>query len=135
MSLSTKARLQPWYQPNFDSIAVGYAGYNIAPHGATARFSYTVPNYRLARIGNMSSDVFRKSAPTTAGESYAYYVINEGQHMVFFQSATVGAEAHWNVGVGVTLRTGQTITGYTGDGSTGGMLHLYLALNLEEFDT
>jgi hypothetical protein len=50
IGLDTRARLQPWYQPNFLSGTVSYAAGGIGPHGWTVRGSYTVPQGRIAII-------------------------------------------------------------------------------------
>jgi hypothetical protein len=137
VALSTKARLQPWYQPNFTTSNVQYTGFNIGPHAVTTRWTYTAPASRIGRVLASSITVFRVSAATTLADAGAQLLVNGVADIpiIFEKDNTVGARAIVPLGESSILKAGETLQAETYDSSTGGTHHMYLAANIMEYDT
>ena len=138
VALSTKARLQPWYQTNFLRVETGYEGYSIGPHASTVRASYTVPASRLALQASINLLMMRKTAATTAGKAKvgiyesaaASYTAN-----IFEITNTVGAPKYSHRGWGQVFPAGKILRVETGDASTNGTYDYDLDMEHMVFDT
>jgi len=141
-ALSTRARLQPWYQTNFTVSNQQYQAGSVAPHAVTQRFAYTVPANRIAIVMQSYNLIMRQTVPTTAGEVAATLVIEDPAGTLVNRftdvreiSATVGIPRYTAVGQGAIATAGQLITGHTADASTGGTYRYLLTANIMVFDT
>jgi len=137
VNLDTRARLQPWYQPNFTTSNKAYAQGTVAPHGWTTRWTYTVPASRIAIVRSASAFAQRDGAPTTAGVVNAIVTNNNIAEScrAGYVSATVGATDSKPVGEGSVLVAGDQFTGQTLDLSTGGTNAFIVTANIMVFDT
>jgi len=135
VDLSTKARLQPWYQTNFDTVTATYDG-SAAPHGLTTRFTYTVPANRIAIIENTMIEALRLTAAGTLG-TVDVYILADSVYIakVFFYNNTVYSAGYENQAKQILLKAGETCVGKTSDGSTGGTVNYRMMVNILEFDT
>lgn len=136
VGLDTRARLQPWYQPNFAQGDSVYAGTSIAPHASTWRADYTVPTDRIAIITQMSAFMLRDAAPSAAGFATLRVLHYPDAMMTVGEiSATVGVPRSDTIGQGLVMKAGEAIALYTADASTGGTYHYRTAIDYIEFDT
>jgi len=135
VSLSTRARLQPWYQPNF-TISNQHYGAQLFPHLETVRWTYTVPANRLAIVMSAFTSVIRYTAATTAAIPDAEIVINAGPRLVRSEIGgnTIGTRSSDPVGQSAILKAGHTLEGKTYDGSSGGQCIYTVSANIAEFD-
>jgi len=134
--LSTRARLQPWYQPNFISKNLQHDT-NVGPHGWTTRWSYTVPSGRLARVYSAFLMVMRSTAPTTQGEVTSRIAKSPLTLQVLRVSqitSSVGTPVLGVLGESSILMAGDTLDARTVDISTGGTNFLVESANIGEFD-
>jgi len=134
--LSTRARLQPWYQPNFIRVNKYYVAASIPPHGATCRWSYTVPTNRLAISAASHAQIVRQTAPTTPGLAGVILWINTLTRLpdVVEVTSTVGVPKLSSLGHSFIAVPGDVIQGVTSDGSVGGLYFYSLCANFMEFD-
>ena len=140
VALSTKARLQPWYQTNFASIAYTYSGSSIAPHSFTDRATYTVPANRLFKIGNIFAFQIRATAATAAGlvSTMIYLTRNSTTYnlnRVDFLTNNVGDKEGLAAGEGTVFKAADVVKIATQDVSTGGTIHYRASFFGCEFDT
>ena len=137
VDLSTRGRLQPWYQANFLPVNKGYIS-DLAPAGTTNRWTYTVPANRIAMIMSAYCLILRSSAATTLGGADAIIDINALTTRVLDASLftnTVGATMQLALGQSAILKAGDVLTGKTYDGSVGGTVSFGMFANIMEFDT
>lgn len=139
---STQARLQPWYQPHFDTIEQLYSAQNIAPHAAVARWTYTVPASRIAMVTAAYCRVIRQTAATTAGFAMAYIdretVATARLVEAIILTNGIGDKDKANVGWGSILKAGEKLIGSTLDlssGTTPGTCSYVVSAMIMEFDT
>lgn len=134
------ARLQPWYQPNAKTIGAFYAANLVGPHTLTVRFTYTVPANRIANI--LSALAFPIRDGTAANPSLVTDQILQGTNaarlvLSEFVNGTIGAAGAQSsniVGQNTTAFAGDTIVGYTSDGSANGTCTHQLGFSGIEFD-
>jgi len=121
VALSTKARLQPWYQPNFTTSNQHYEGYNIAPHNNTVRWTYTVPANRIAIVRSAFGFIGTSQAATTPEWASLFIAINNTCRILDeqFLNNTVGVTLSHMVGESALLVAGDTLKCTTTDGSSG----------------
>jgi hypothetical protein len=136
-ALSTMARLQPWYQPNFTTADKSASSAAIAPHTYTSRWSYTVPAGRIAIVASMMQEMMRDSAPSTAARA-TMRIYNTA--VTYFLrcdeiTATVGVPQLRNQGWSIVLLAGDVLTADSQDLSTGGTYLMTSSTNLMVFDT
>ena len=79
MKVSSYAVARPnYYDRGATSVIGTYESANIAPHGATERWTYTVAaGYRLL-IENLLLSNYRATTATVSGPVYAYVVVASG---------------------------------------------------------
>jgi hypothetical protein len=124
VALSTLARLQPWYQPDFIVIENVYAANNVAPHAATTRWTYTTPASRIAQCTDAFCSIIRSAAPSAAGVTINS--VRSGaaspSYILCVQEITVvvGVQNKQNVGTNIIRSPAQKITCVTRDLSTDG---------------
>jgi len=137
VALSTKARLQPWYQANFAISNQNYGASAIAPHALTTRWTYTVAASRLAIVMGSIAELMRDAAPGTAGEALAFVQVNAVTNVPIARdlTAAVGVSRFSVVGQGVILSAAQILTGRTRDLSTTGTYTYGVGANIMEFNT
>jgi len=126
----------PWYQPNFTTSNQSYAGWDVAPHNETVRWTYTVPAGKIAQVMCANVMIMRISAPTSAGDAYAFITVQDTARFcyVWEKTSATGIARYESIGVGAILRAGQTLKGYTRDASTGGTYLYGVFANIMEFD-
>jgi len=137
VALSTRARLQPWYQTNFTPVNNNYSGDSVAPHSVTDRWSYTCPAGRIAMVMLVFLEMMRQTAPTTAGQAALEMILSGTVRICDIRetTSTVGVVKYFGYGQGAILIAGQTILARTQDGSTGGGYMYTLSANVMEFNT
>jgi hypothetical protein len=136
VALSTKARLQPWYQPNFAMYGQRYSDWAIVPHDFTTRWTYTTPANRIAQICDGYIRFIRVTAATTSG--YYDCILGTGSAEVMSITSnnnTAGYTERCNLGWGTLTTAGQTIAGQTHDASTGGTVSYLVTAHIMEFNT
>ena len=131
------ARLQPWYQPNFTVVNKTYIQPNIAPHGWTQRWLYTVPAGRIAKVMAATICIMRDAAPTAAGFCTAALAVAGAAYIPYIREVTsaVGIPRMAELGESTMLLAGQTLEGYTQDSSNGGSYTYNISVNIMEFNT
>jgi len=136
-ALSTRARLQPWYQTNFTTDNEVYTAANVAPHAITTRWTYTVPANRVAIVANCDLLIMRDAAPTTASLAFTELIAAGTARVLWVGeiSSTVGESHSGFLGWSAILRAAQTLVANDSDGSTGGT-HVFIeSANIMEFNT
>ena len=115
-------RSVPFFVREPTSQQCAFQGNNVAPHGATLRATYTTPAGKLAKIGFITSFVFRRQNGT--GDGNAEVDIDSSIRGRFvkmnFRSPTLGDSQRSN-SVGDFLESGEAITITTEDDSTGSL--------------
>jgi hypothetical protein len=135
--LSTRARLQPWYQPNFDSVKQHYTQDGKGPHGFSNRTTYTVPANRIAIVSASSGSILRTTLSAVPGIAEVS-LWDDDLHpilRVMKMNGTVGDGGDQAVGWGDTLKAGDVVKSYTRDLSTGGDYSYSIGVVFTEFDT
>jgi len=138
VDLSTKARLQPWYQTNFTTTSIQYDGGAIAPHASTVRATYTVPASRIAVITGSSAMFNRVVAATVADRTLIRAEATiPAAYILFVQSWNIAVDTYRQsaVGQGMILKASDAIRIVTGDGCTGGSCDYKSSIALMVFDT
>jgi hypothetical protein len=134
VNLSAKARLQPWYQPNFTIQRSVYSAANLAPHSLTERWSYTVPASRIAIIAHTHLAIMRYTAPTAASGARAW-IEPAFIDLVYEITANVGVMNRGVMGQSSVLVAGEVCKSKTADDSTNGSYNYYTSASLMVFDT
>ena len=137
VALSTKARLQPWYQTNYDMFEEAYSGDGVAPHATTSRNTYTVPANRLAIVSNVHVSMCRATAASTVARFRAAIDVNGDANliMVWSRDNTIGPGYTEQLGETAILEAGDLLTQFTQDLSTGGTVDYRQGYIVAEFDT
>jgi hypothetical protein len=129
-----------WYDRNPLSKGFSYALDGVAPHGNTARWTYTVPAGRKALIEAATCEIMRQTAAAPVGLYYAEIIanLNDASFPRFINvislDNTVGGRAGQSLNCATILQAGEIITGQTGDPSTAGTVAYRLTCKLTEFD-
>ena len=135
-----KVRVAEMRDRNPTKIHQVYRAGAIAPHGATVRWTYTVPASRMALVEMVSLIILRDAAPTTAsyGLVYLSYFPSGGSAQfateVIEITATVGVPQQVLIGQGMLLKAGDALSGNTNDLSTGGTYFYEVTMVATEFD-
>jgi hypothetical protein len=140
VALSTKARLQPWYQTNFATVGKNYVGSAVAPHASATRWTYTVPASRIAIVKSCYCFLMRDGAPGTAAlASCQIGATLSGTAVIVLaaeqNTATLSVAVVAYLGDSVVLKAGDVLEGYTFDLSTTGTYRYRVTATLIEFDT
>jgi len=124
-----------WYDRSPSLQLKRFYGVDVAPHSATQRWTYTVPAGKKAFLEAINLKLIRKTAASTVGVAYASIVLNT--YSVFearVVTNNVGDKDAVSVGQALTLNPGDTLEGYTYDGSTGGTFDYQTIVKITEFD-
>jgi hypothetical protein len=141
VDLSTRARLQPWYQANFTPIYKMYDASSVAPAAATERWTYTVPASRIGIVTAAHARVIRNTVATTAARQFAWIEISSNQTriveaaMIGTGTGTVGEHSQDSIGWGPVLKAGDIIRGMTYSNDTDGTASYNISASLMVFDT
>jgi len=137
VALSTKARLQPWYQTNFTTDNKRYGSGSVAPHALTNRWTYTVPADRIARIMGSYCMLMRDSAPTSASYAVSAILVASAVYLPYLVEITSATYVPRLMGYSESaiVRAGETIVGQTADVSVGGTYSYEVDVNIMVFDT
>jgi hypothetical protein len=117
-----------------------YVGADIAPHTQATRFTYTVPTGKKAFVEMLQTRVQRSTAASAASRVIAWigYQPSGGSGSLMSYSVIntngVGDKDANIVGQSIVMNAGDTLTGYTSDGSTGGACDYMLNYKITEFD-
>jgi len=129
-----------WYDRNPSNQHLYYEGYGISPHVKTGRWNYTVPAGKKALVELVWARLIRKSAATTLGDAYAgiWFLVSGGTNRwlagAWICDNTVGATKDFVLGQSIIMLPGDSIFGYTADGSTGGTFDYQIYAKITEFD-
>lgn len=127
----------PWNRnPSF--VMFTYTSENVAPHGITQRWIYTVPAGRRAQVNYIGAGAWRDSAPTTAGMVRSFVQVNTGAGwfticIIRLTALTGNSEVAFAYPQFI-LSEGHAVRGQTSDGSTGGTCSYLCAVAITEFD-
>lgn len=122
------------------TITRSYSVASVAPHGATSRWTYTVPAGKLALVSALLTHVARDGATSTPGiaQGYIQLVASGGSGVYVLLgsiiSGTLGVQDHMALGQSLWLRAGDNMQGVTSDGSTGGTMFYILSMAAIEFN-
>ena len=126
MRVSSYAVARPnYYDRNATSVTAAYESANIAPHGVTDRWTYTVAAGSKLIVETLILSNFRATVATASGAIYVYVVVQSGASQTRLghiggYNTTVGDQKFQLVAWGTTIYGAEQITGTTGDYSTGG---------------
>jgi hypothetical protein len=136
VALSTKARLQPWHQPNFVSRLFSYTVGEVVPHAYTTRWTYTVPANRCAMIALASVMLARDGTTANPGTAEAFIHIDSAARIEVMEVGvgTLGTTYSTTVGQSAVLSAGSTIEGKTRDSSVLGTHFFIVTANILEFN-
>jgi hypothetical protein len=136
VALSTKARLQPWYQTNFISFQKNYTAGAVAPHADAERWIYTVPANRIAKVMCLSISMTRDAVPTTAAAAKCGIIKDGNSWLLRFDETqtALGVVRQSAIGESIIMSAGQNLGAHTEDLSTGGTYRYNLSANIMEFD-
>jgi len=112
----------------------------IAPHSSTSRWTYTVPSGKKAYVELVDVLIMRTEAASAADT--VWVLVNHtaftggvaGLISTEFISNTVGASATKTLSQSVLMLTGDTLTAFTADMSTGGKCVYAVTCKITEFD-
>lgn len=122
-----------WYDRNPSSIMLSWDGI-VTPHGATERWSYTVPAGKKAMVEALQCAVRRVTTATNPGPAWMRVYVkpagaSEQTLLLAFLSTTdntVGSRMECSIGASLTLFPGDQIRAVSFDLSDSGTI-LYLA--------
>ena len=117
-----------------------YGGANIAPHGTTSRFSYTVPAGKKAQLQMGQATILRITAAAPVGIYQAVVLVvhlDANQPWAAYAVSldnNVGAKSQMNFAGPIDLVAGEQIITSTSDASTGGTVNYNVASSAVEYD-
>jgi len=129
-----------WHDRNPIPSWQSYEAAGVAPHGATTRWTYTVPAGKKAIMEYAFLSLTRSGAPTTVGTAFCflYYQPSGGSSHILYDAslrdATVGNVKEIASPTSLMLNAGDAVRGYTQDTSTGGTIDYILNVKFTEFD-
>jgi len=129
-----QTRPDPWDRNPRDANK-NFGGTGIAPHGTTARWTYTVPVNKKALVSSLFIKVKRRAAAGPA--SYPAITINLDGNLylgVGIFENTVSAKEEASMYGQLYMTAGQVIEMNTSDGSTGGTVDYEGYSVITEFD-
>jgi hypothetical protein len=109
---------------------------NIAPHGGTTRFTYTVPSKRLAIVNLISIKAVRRLAATTSGQ-IEVFMQNESSvsyTTCYIITNVIGDKDYTVVSPLQAKVAGGKIVAVDSDGSAGGSVDFIESATITEFD-
>lgn len=129
-----------WYDRNPTQITLWYTVNIQSPHSQTQRWTYTVPSGKKAMLEALDGLICIQSAATTPGRRKIMVQLTKaggGSAQIFnLQIITnnVGDIQTKALGTSILLLSGDTLSGFTADESTGGTVDYRLMAKLTEFD-
>ena len=136
MKLSNPASGRPAYYDRAPASAgVGFIGDAVAPHGLTARGTYTTPAGILAFVNIMHVDIERRTAAAPVGQVRGRIDVAGVNALEIVENGNAvgdGKDAISNPGV--VLNPAETMQLFTIDGGTGGTVDYRLRAQVTEFD-
>lgn len=141
MQISNPTTNRPYWYDRSDAFGCAfYKGNGIAPHSATARFNYTVPTSKAARIGLASLFAMRYTVATTndyaevriVGYPTGGAVPDMFLRQLYTNTNGLGVAASGNMNI--IAQAGREFQGFTSDASTGGTINYSLSLSYTEYD-
>lgn len=135
MKLGSLSAARPqYYDRNAASISGNY-GATVGPHGATTRFTYTVPAGKKCIAEAVFSSVTRATVATTAGLVGIYAGTSTVRSVnIVTTNNTVPVCVQDKGTTQLTVYAGATFTGVSSDASTGGTNEIIIQFNGTEFD-
>ena len=129
-----------YYDRNAISGSISYQGAGIAPHADTQRATVTLASSKRAFLEATSLIYIRATAATSAAFVYASASLlpsggtGVGYLLVPQINNTVGTVSNISLGGSLTIGSGDVLSLYTADTSTGGTYNYYLAIKYTQFD-
>jgi hypothetical protein len=129
-----------WYDRNPTHKLLSWGQLNVAPHGETVRWTYTVPAGKKAFVESVFAYLRRSAAATTVGRAAVVIWITPsgGSAAILIDveilTNNVGDSDRQGVGQSLILLPGDTIEARTVDISTGGTVNYSAAAKITEFD-
>ncbi len=129
-----------WYDRNPRSVS--YAkGWEVGPHTATLRHTYTCPEKKVAMIELLQCSTMRYTAAGTPSAVNAYWYFKakgESETAILiiaeFLENDVGSKVNQAIGTTITMFAGDKLFGKTADASIGGTVIHRLGYKITEFD-
>ena len=139
MKITSYAVARPAY---YDRTAVAATGayYNtVGPHATTVRITYTTPAGKKALLEVATLELIRSVAATVAGNLDLQMLINSGgtdvrAGHVATNTNTVGTLFQDKLYGAPTIYAGETCSGTSSDGSTGGTVTYAITNKITQFD-
>jgi hypothetical protein len=135
MRVSSFAVARPAYYDR--NAASNYNVYNatVGPHNFTERFLYTVAAGKKLLVEIANVEMNRLTVATVSGSYYARITGGSGYINTILDNATTVNASKVNIVAGaVTIYAGESVGGYTSDGSTGGTVAFYIFTKGTLFD-
>jgi len=132
-----------WYDRNAINQTKKYIAVNVAPHGTTIRWTYTVPNYKKAWLDFIWFSIRRRTAATAlidygGNVVYLFYTPKGGTGKVMFNIVlndnTVDKEWKETISSNIALFEGDKIELITINEDTGGAMDYDVFAKITEFD-
>ena len=135
MSYGGQQNRTEWYDRAPLVITKVYATTNVAPHGLTSRWTYTVPANRKCIVESAIAYLIRYTNSTLT--DIAWISISDGGTYISLAevvNATFGTTGQGQVGGTIVYTAGTVITGQTQDASGNGTFNYFACLKGTEFD-
>lgn len=132
------ARPSPWDRNPVNRGKNAYA--NVAPHGATTRWTYTCPTGKKAYLVNAMVGMMRRAVAAPVGvftvEIDVTCVDATAAQLMVLRSIdnSITKEQNAMIGASAPLVAGELISSFTTDASTGGTVEYISGAWLQEFD-
>ena len=114
-----------YYDRNATSVADGYFA-DVGPHANTVRFTRTVAAGKKIIVEFANSTILRTNTAAPVGSVTAFINVQSTAGLrltdIYTRENTLYFAARNSTPVGVTIYAGESYTGETSDGSTGGTL-------------
>lgn len=129
-----------WYDRKIKNINLNYDSGALAPHGATTRWTYTVPEGRKAFLEMLQLDMIRFDAATLTDQAFItiwYTPLNSTPQAILrlrHADKTAYSKTNLQIGQAITLSNGDLITCQTTDFNSDGTMIFFANAKLTEFD-
>jgi len=138
--LGLSSKLLQWYDRSPGNKTQIYFAGGVGPHGETQRWTYSVPAGKKAWLGPLFIEVMRATAATTVGAvvgdiRYTPQGGTTGRLLIArLFTNSVNDNDRKELPAFMLLQTGDTLTAYTADGSTGGTMNYTVQAMITEFN-
>jgi len=139
MRVSSYAVARPaYYDRNSASNTQEYVA-TVAPHAGTNRFSYTVASGKKMQLEFALAAMYRATAAAAVGQYSAIVFVQVGTNtprIAYIDSVknTVDKTEQTTSLGSVTIYAGESLSGYTSDGSTGGTVQYVIQAKATLYD-